>query len=240
MPQSGEQGPHLAFENSSGQTSPGAAPALLYDSFGMNPRTVRFYLIEKGIDLPRREVNILQAENRESDYLKRNPAGQTPALELDDGSVISETPAIIEYLEEKHPEPPLIGRTAEERAVTRMWWRRVELNICQPMVQGFYYAEGLEIFRTRIRCLPEAAEGVKERARDGMRWIDGLLAGPWLAGDRFTVADICLYCYIDALRRIGQPIPEGCPRLDAWFTRVGLRPATRPSISQELPIGLTG
>ncbi|MEO0720028.1 MAG: glutathione S-transferase N-terminal domain-containing protein, partial [Pseudomonadota bacterium] len=95
----------------------------LFDSFGMNPRTIRFYLLEKGIDIPRQEVDILGAENRQADYLQLNPAGQTPALELDDGRVISETYAICEYLEEKYPAPSLIGTTPEERAETRMWWR---------------------------------------------------------------------------------------------------------------------
>lgn len=211
-----------------------------YDSFGMNPRTIRFYLIEKGIDLPRHEVNILAADNRKSDYLKLNPAGQTPALALDDGSIIGETVAIVGYLEEKHPTPALIGSTAEERAKTMMWWRRAEINICHPMVQGFYYAEGLDLFSTRIRCLPEAAAGMKERARDGMRWLDGLLTGEWLAGDRFTVADICLYCYIDQLCDAGQPIPIECKNLHAWFRRVGARPAAEPSIWKERPMGMRG
>jgi glutathione S-transferase len=211
-----------------------------YDSFGMNPRTIRFYLIEKGINLPREEINILAADNRKPDYLKVNPAGQTPALALDDGSIISETVAIMEYLEEKHPIPALIGATAEERAKTRMWWRRAEINICHPMVQGFYYAEGLDLFKTRIRCLPEAASGMKERARDGMRWLDGLLTGKWLAGDRFTVADICLYCYIDQLCGAGQPIPTECKNLHAWFNRVGARPAAEPSIWKDRPMGMRG
>ena len=212
-----------------------------FDSFGMNPRIVRFFLLEKGLSLETEQVDIFAMENRREPYLSRNPSGQTPLLELDDGTPLAETGAICEYLEEKNPEPPLIGRTAEERAVTRMWWRRVEINVCLPMLYGFYFGEGLEIFRERMHCIPEAAEGMKERGRKAMRWIDGLIVdGQWLAGDRFTVADICLYCYIDALRGIGQPVPEGCPRLDAWFTRVGMRPAARPSISQELPIGLTG
>jgi glutathione S-transferase len=212
----------------------------LFDSFGMNPRTVRFYLLEKGIDLPRHEVNILAADNRKAEFLKLNPAGQTPALALDDGSIISETVAIMEYLEEKHPSPALIGDTSEERAKTRMWWRRAEINVCHPMVQGFYYAEGLELFKTRIRCLPEAADGMKERARDGMRWIDGLLTGEWLTGNRFTVADICLYCYIDQLCDAGQPIPSESKNLLAWFKRVGARPAAEPSIWKERPMGMRG
>lgn len=232
------QGPHLTFEAGATDTAPAEQPMLLYDSFGMNPRTLRFFLLEKEIDLPRQEIDILSAENRADEYLKRNPAGQTPAVALSDGTILAETPAICEYLEELFPESPLIGSTAEERAVTRMWWRRVELNICQPMVQGFYYAEGLELFRTRIRCLPEAAEGVKERARDGMRWIDGLLDGHWLAGARFTVADICLYCYIDQLCEVGQPIPDDCPKLNAWFNRVGTRPSAEASIWKERPMGM--
>lgn len=215
-------------------------PVRLFDSFGMNPRTLRFFLLEKAIDLPRQELDILGAENREPAYLSLNPAGQTPALELSDGTILSEVPAICEYLEEVHPAPPLIGATPSERAVTRMWWRRVELNICLPMVQRFYYAEGFDLFRTRFRCLPEAADGVKARAMDGMRWIDGLIDGEWLAGDRFTVADICLYCYIDQLSDAGQPIPAECMTLKAWFDRVGSRPAAEASIWKERPMGMRG
>jgi glutathione S-transferase len=212
-----------------------------YDSFGMNPRIVRFFMLEKGIDVDREEVDIFTMENRREPYLSRNPAGQTPLLELDDGTCLAETGAICELLEEQHPEPPLIGSNMEERAIARMWWRRVEINICLPMLYGFYFGEGLEIFRERTHCIPEAAEGMKERGRKGMRWLDGLIEdGKWLAGDRFTIADICLYTYIDALRGIGQPIPDGCARLEAWFTRVGLRPAAKASVLMELEIGLTG
>ena len=136
----------------------------LYDSFGMNPRTLRFFLIEKGLELPIHEMDILGAENRRPAYLDVNPAGQMPALQLTDGTILSETPAICEYIEELVPSPSLIGRTPEERAVTRMWWRRVELNVCVPMVQAFYYSEALDLFKGRFRCLPEAAPGLMEKA----------------------------------------------------------------------------
>lgn len=212
----------------------------LYDSFGMNPRTLRFFLLEKGLELATHEMDILGAENRRPAYLDVNPAGQMPALQLSHGTVISETPAICEYIEELVPSPSLIGRTPEERAVTRMWWRRVELNICVPMVQAFYYSEALDLFKSRFRCLPEAAPGLKEKARDGMRWVDGLLEGPWLAGDRFTAADICLYCYIDQLCEVGQPIPDECARLKTWFERVGDRPAAERSIWKDRPMGMRG
>src|SRR5437763_9964055 len=136
-------------------TEQAPGPTKLYDSFGMNPRMVRFYLSEKGIDVPRREIDILGAENRGADYLQVNPAGQLPTLELSDGTRIAETAAIIEYLEELHPQPPLIGSTARERAITRMWWRRVEIGICRPMFLGFYYSEALDLFKTRFQCYPE-------------------------------------------------------------------------------------
>ncbi|MEE4381581.1 MAG: glutathione S-transferase family protein [Pseudomonadales bacterium] len=213
----------------------------LHDSFGMNPRMVRFFLLEKGLELPRTEVDILAAENRQPAYLAVNPAGQTPALTLDDGRTLAETWAICEYLEELHPQPVLIGDTPEARAETRMWWRRAEQQVCHPMVQGFYYAEGLDLFRTRFRCLPEAADGLKARARDGMGWLDGLLADRrWLAGERFTVADICLYCYVDQLSTAGQPMPEATANLRAWFERVDARPAAAASVWHEQPLGMRG
>ena len=212
-----------------------------FDSFGMNPRMVRFFMQEKGIEIERVEVDILRGENRREPYLSRNPSGQTPLLELDDGTDISETWVICEYLEEKHPEPPLIGRTPEERAVARMWWRRAEINICLPMLHGFYFGEGLEIFRERTHCIPEAADGMKERGRKGMEWMDGLLGDRrWLAGERFTAGDICLFVYLDLLRGAAQPIPESCSNLKAWFNRVGARPAAAGSAWREQPMGLTG
>ena len=221
-------------------TSDQSVPLRLYDSFGMNPRMVRFYLAEKGIDVPRQEVDILGAENRQADYLAINPAGQLPTLELSDGTFIAETAAVIEYLEELHPDPALIGSTPKERAVTRMWWRRVEIGICRPMVLGFYYSEAIEIFKSRFKCYPEQADAQKEIARTGMRWLNGTMNEPWLAGDRFTVADICLYSYIDQLCDVGQPIPEVLGRLNDWFRRVGERPGAEPSIWRERPMGMRG
>lgn len=213
----------------------------LYDSFGMNPRTIRFFLAEKGIDLPRIEVDILNAENRQGDFLNKNPSGQTPLLMLADGTPLAETYAICEYLEDLYPAVPLIGSTREEKAVTRMWWRRAELTICHPMVQGFYYAEGYELFKDRIYCIPSAADQLKEKARAGMAWLDGVMgARAYLAGERFTVADICLYCYIDQLRSVGQPIPKGLKTLQAWFDRVTKRPAADASVWKDQPMGMRG
>ena len=204
-------------------------PIRLFDSFGILPRVIRFFLLEKSLEIPRHEVDLLLGENRDPDYLKLNPSGQTPALELGDGTILGEGPVICEYLEELFPDPPLIGTSAKDRAITRMWWRRVELNICQPMILGFYYGEGLETYRTRMRCIPEAANGMKERARDGMRWLDALLR-EWVAGPSFTIADIHLYCFIKEMSEKGQSIPEECTAVKQWMQRVGARPAAEMSL----------
>lgn len=204
-------------------------PVRLFDSFGIVPRIVRFFLLEKDVEIARYEVDLLLGENRDEEYLKLNPSGQTPALELSDGSIICEGPAICEYVEELFPARPLIGTAAKERAITRMWWRRVELNICQPMLLGFYYSEGLQTYRTRMRCIPEAANGMKERGRDGMRWLNGLLSREWITGDSFTIADIHLYGFLDEMSEKGQTVPDDCLALKIWFERAATRTAAEMS-----------
>lgn len=204
----------------------------LYDSLGPNPRKVRMFMHEKGIELPLVSVDLLGAENRRPPYTDRNPAGQIPSLELDDGTIISETTVICEYLEELHPAPVLIGSTPQQRAETRMWMRRVELNITEFAYSGFRFAEGLELFRERTLCMPEAAEPMKRRARFGMEWLDPLLSGrQYLCGDRFSHADIILYCCLDFVGSVGQPIPDGLDHLTAWFERINARPSAEATIA---------
>src|SRR3546814_3398946 len=107
-------------------------------------------MAEKGISIPEVVVDLRGGENRRAPYnVEVNPAGQTPALELDDGSILTEITAICEYLEERFPAPILIGETPEERTVTRMWTRRVDLKICEPLTYGFRFAEGLTMFESR-------------------------------------------------------------------------------------------
>ena len=115
----------------------------LLNSFGPNPRAVRMAMIEKGIEMPTEEHDLMAAENRGEAYTKKNPGGQMPSLELDDGTVIAETTAICEYLDEIHPDKPLIGVNPLERANTRQWIRRVELAVTEHMYNGFrYYIAG--------------------------------------------------------------------------------------------------
>ena len=202
----------------------------LYNSIGPNPRVVKMFLAEKGIDLPRANVDLMAGENRQAPYLSVNPAGQTPALELDDGAVITEITAICEYLDETHPEPSLIGKTPKERAETRMWVRRVDLNICEPLANGFRFSQGLPLFQSRMRCLPEAADGLKAIAQDRLTWLDGLMAGKrFVAGDRLTLADVLLFCFLDFSAGVGQPLNTDNKNIVAWYERMKARPSAAAS-----------
>jgi len=198
----------------------------LYSSIGPNPRMVRMFIAEKGLDLPVTQVDIIAGDNRREPFLSINPAGEIPVLALDDGTALAETTAICEYLEERHPEPPLIGATAEDRARTRMWWRRVDLKVVQPMTQGFRGAEGLELFRNRVHCLPMAADELKATAREGLAWLEAQLdERPYLAGERLTVADLLLFSFLEFGALVGQGLDRRHGRLAAWHERMAVRPS---------------
>jgi len=208
----------------------------LLNSFGPNPRLVRMFALEKGITLDTQEFDLFGGENRAEPYLSKNSAGQMPALELDDGTVIAETGAICEYLEEIQPLPALVGSTAVERAHNRMWARRVELNITEYMYNGFRFAEGIDIFRDRVLCVPEAADGLKAKGRAGREWLDGLIAGrDYIAGDKLSLADIVLYCCMDFCKDVGQPVDTDLANLHAWYTRMGARPSASASLHAAAP-----
>ena len=120
-----------------------------YNSIGPNPRVVKMFMAEKGLDIPRVEIDLMKGENRQAAYGAVNPSGTTPALELEEGVILAETTAICEYLEELHPTPPLIGSTPIQRAETRMWVRRIDLGIAENLTNGFRYSQSLAMFQTR-------------------------------------------------------------------------------------------
>ena len=202
-----------------------------YNSIGPNPRVVKLFMAEKGIEIPEVTIDLRGGENRRAPYnIEVNPAGQTPALELDDGSMLTEVTAICEYLEERFREPALIGTTAEARANTRMWTRRVDIKICEPLTNGFRYAEGLPLFETRMRCLPEAATGLKAIAQDGIGWLDPLIAGrDFIAGDTLLLADLMLFAFLDFGVSVGQPIDPSFTNVVRWYERMKSRPSANPA-----------
>ena len=197
-----------------------------YNSVGPNPRAVRMFMAEKGMKVPLVEVDLLKGENRQAPYMQKNVAGQMPCLELDDGTVISEITAICEYLEDVQPTPALIGSSPKEKAETRMWTRRIDLNICETMANGFRYSQGLPLFKDRIPTAPEAADGLKRVAQDRMAWLDGMVAGrQFVCGDRFTYADIHLFAFLDFGKQVGQPINPDARTLHAMYERMKARPS---------------
>jgi len=199
---------------------------LLYNSIGPNPRVVRMFMAERGIDIPKVEIDLRGGENRREPFLAKNPAGQLPALELDNGTVLAELTAICEYLDEIAPGPSLIGATPEQRAETRMWTRRIDLNIIEPMANGFRYSDGLKMFQSRIHCIPQAGDDLKQIAQEKLTWLDGLMAGKvFLCGGRLTLADILLFCFLDFFDGVRQPINQANQNIVAWHGRMKARPA---------------
>lgn len=200
----------------------------LINSIGPNPQVVRTFAAEKGITLQNETIDIMKGENRQEPYLKKNPAGGSPCLELDNGAYISEITAICEYLEDKFPAKPLIGSTPEEKAETRMWTRRIDLNICEPLANGFRYSEGLPMFKTRMTTLPDAAEGLKRLAQEKITWLDGLIAGrEFICGKRLTLADILLFAFLSFGTQVGQPLNDKNKNIKAWYDRMAARPSVK-------------
>ncbi|MEM7404408.1 MAG: glutathione S-transferase family protein [Pseudomonadota bacterium] len=203
----------------------------LLNSFGPNPRMVRMFLHEKGLDLEKVEHDLMGAENRAAPYTSKNPGGQMPALETDGGDVIAETVVICDYLEELHPEPALIGANALERAEARMWNRRIEQRITEHMYAGFRFSVGLGMFKGRMYCMPDAADDFKAAAQDGLTWLDGLLGdNDYLCGERLTIGDMVLFCCVDFAAKTGQTIPAELSNLTAWYERMAARPSASASL----------
>lgn len=198
----------------------------LYNSVGPNPKVVRMFMAECGLEMDRQDLDLMGGENRQEEFVSKNPTGTSPALELDDGSILSEITAICEYLAEKDGGSSLIGDTAEERAETRMWSRRIDLGILETMTNGFRYSEGLPIFKDRLTTIPHAADDLKGIAQAQLTWLDGQMAGKqFVCGDRFSLADVLLFCFLEFGSQVGQPLNESNKNIMAWYERVGSRPS---------------
>jgi glutathione S-transferase len=191
-----------------------------------NPRRVHIFLAEKGIDVPRVEIDLAGAENRGAAFRVRNPIGQLPVLELDDGSHLAESVAICRYFEALQPEPDLFGRGARELAEIEMWNRRTEHELALPVFASFQMTH--EFFKGRVEQVPEFGAVSKRRALAHLAWLDGELARrEYVAGDRFTIADITALVAVDFGRVTGIRIAPEQAHLAAWHARVSARPSAR-------------
>ena len=201
-----------------------------FNSLGPNPQTVRMFAAEKGLNLPRQEVDVMASEHRQPPYSVQNPMMQTPAFETDDGQIIIESTAICEYLEEVYPDPPLIGSTAGERAETRMWLRRLDLNILEARSRAFRATLARDFYIDKIKLLSvPAAKELQALVEDRILWLDQQMVGKtWICGERFTLADVMFYCFMAFRAPEGESnLPPGTPQLAEWFDRVKVRPSTK-------------
>lgn len=200
----------------------------LYDSVrAPNPRRVRIFLAEKNIDVPRVTVDLAAFEHRSDDYTRRNPLQKTPALELDDGTVITESVAICRYFEEVHPEPPLFGRTPLEKALIEMWNRRVELGFMNE-VQAVFRHGHPGMATHEIPQVQEWAEANKPKLLASLRLInDRLGETPYIAGEIYSIADITLLCAVDFMKPTRIKVPDDHTHILRWYESVNARPSAK-------------
>jgi len=199
----------------------------IYDAqMAPNPRRVRIFLAEKGIQVPYVQVDLASAENRGAEFRKKNPLGVVPVLELDDGTCIAESVAICRYFEELHPQPPLMGTDALDRALVEMWQRHMELEVFVPIAQVFRNSS--PFFKGRIAQVPEYGEACRKQAEQRLAWLDQELAArEFIAGPRYTIADITALCGIDFGRVSSIRILPEQKNLARWHAAVSARPSAQ-------------
>ena len=195
-----------------------------------NPRRVAMFIAEKGLAIEQVQIDLATVQNRSPAYLAKNPFGRVPALELDDGRILCETRAICSWLEGYAPEPNLMGEDYDERAFVEMTDRRVELHLFYNIANHIRHTHpGLAALEQPQ--FPEYGQAQGQKMRETALWLDRTLATqPYVAGQRFTIADITAFCALEFARLMKfRPGPEGMQHLQAWRDRVAERPSASVS-----------
>ncbi len=198
-----------------------------------NPRRARIFIQEKGLQIAMQEVSIIDGENLKPEYLTINPWGTLPALQLDDGTVITEATSIFRYLETLHPEPNLLGEDPVETATIESWERFSELQGMQAV--GEYFRNSNELFKNRgmpgysgVATIPELVTRGKARVAWFYEQLEARLAtNAYLAGPRYTASDITALCAVDFAIRVTLTIPDECSNIQRWHATVSSRPNTK-------------
>lgn len=204
----------------------------LYGEFmpAPNPRRVAMFLAEKGVEIPWERIKMRERGHKAPDFLTKNSLGQLPVLELDDGTIISETISICRYLESLYPDQPLFGRNPLDAAMVDMWIRRVEFQLNYPIGQVWRNCHPLTA--AIVEQIPAFGEQSREQARRAFLWLDGEMARKtWIAGEAFSMADIVALCAIDFGKFIEVEMPDACIALKAWYERVNARPSASAYVS---------
>jgi len=187
-----------------------------------NPRRVRIFLAEKGLSIPETPIDMRKREHKSPEFREKNPTGQIPVLELEDGRTLSETVAICRYIEGLHPEPPLFGRDPFEQAEVDMWIRRVEFVLMTPT--GMFWRHAHPYTAHLLTQFKDFGESNREAVKGAMMWFDRQLkARAFIVGDAYTMADICALTTVDFAGFIGLPMPEEAEALRGWHARVTAR-----------------
>ena len=203
-------------------------PVRLYNhSQAPNPRRVRIFAAEKGIELSLEDVDVLAGQSRTPEFLAKNSSGGVPVLELDDGSYLSESVAICRFLEGLHPEPNLLGRDLREQAEIEMWNRRMELELFAAI--GRTIQNTSPIFQGRFKQFPDYGEAQRIVVYQRLERMDRELNGhQFVAGDRFTIADITALVAIDIGGRLADiKIAPELAHLIRWHQMVSSRPSAK-------------
>lgn len=197
----------------------------VYDFVGApNPKKLRVFLAEKGINIPTEQVSIMTGDNRKPEFLQKNPMGGLPVLELDDGSCLSESLAIMEYLEEQHPNPPMIGSNARERARVRELERIAELGVLNSV--GTYFQNTHPFMAGRMKQSPDAAENAKTRLGNVLKIVDAAIGNkPFVAGDKPSIADCTLFAALEFAQFAEAPIDPSCKNVARWYENFKKRPS---------------
>lgn len=192
-----------------------------------NPRRVRIFIAEKGIDLPETPIGIMKGGHKSPEHMARNSLGQVPTLELDDGTYLSESVSICRYLEALHPEKPLFGKTPLEAATIDMWIRRIEMRVMTPVGMFWVHAHPLTA-RLRPQKWKEFGESNRKVYAGALEWLDSELADgrQFIAGDAYSMADIIALTTVDFAKFTGLEIPETCKHVLSWHARVTARPSS--------------
>ncbi len=192
-----------------------------------NPRRVRVFLAEKGISIPTEQVDLGALAHKSQAFTAINPLQRVPALVLDDGTILTESIAICRYLELLHPQPPLFGREPKEVALIEMWQRRIELHLLFTVAHVFRNSHPA-MKEMEVPQVPAWAEANKPRVLEFLNLLDGELKGrPFVAGDRYTVADITGLVAVDFMKPAKLAVPDDLANLRRWHAEISARPSAK-------------
>jgi len=198
----------------------------LYDSkLAPNPRRTRIFLAEKGISLPTEQIDIAAQQHKTPEYAAINPLQRMPALMLDDGTIITESIAICRYFEMLHPEPAMFGVGPKDSALVEMWNRRAEINFFANVAAVFRHTHPA-MKELEVPQVPAWADANRPRVAWFLEMLNGELANrEFIAGDRYTVADITMQVAVDFMKPARLVMPEGVANVKRWHAAVSARPS---------------